>query len=391
MRGPDPALRIAFLTTDNREQHARYDLPSPVFGSAMTALLEGLVALPDALELHVVSCGKRPMPGSGRLGPNATFHQLVVPAIGWGRSAFLGCGLAVRRSLARLQPAVVHAQGTERDCAVSMMLAADGAKLLTIHGHMRGIAAVTRARFPSYYWLAATLERMALRKADAVVALNSHSRDRFEGVARRAEIIPNAVESCHFEVGHDAREAGILLCVGTVQAWKRQLELLEFLGVDPPFPKPWQLVFLGAADPRDPYARAFLDAVAARSGWCRHVGHVDRSGLLGWYRRASLVVIPSIEENCPMVVLEAMAAGLPVAGARSGGIPELVREGETGSLFDPRDATSVRQTLALALRDPALLARQGAAGRAIALRDHHPSVIASRHLELYRDIARNPR
>jgi glycosyltransferase involved in cell wall biosynthesis len=51
---------------------------------------------------------------------------------------------------------------------------------------------------------------------------------------------------------------------------------------------------------------------------------------------ASCVIVPSIwPENCPMIVLEALQAGVPVVGSRIGGIPELVTDGETGILVSP--------------------------------------------------------
>ena len=85
-----------------------------------------------------------------------------------------------------------------------------------------------------------------------------------------------------------------------------------------------------------------------------------------------------------MVVLEAMAAGVPVAAARVGGVPDLVRHGENGLLFDPKDpaamADAVREILTAR---PLKLASQG---RAEALRRFHPKIIAARHLEIYGEV-----
>ena len=53
-------MRIALLTTDNREHHRKYQLTQPYFGPAVEALLQGLAELPE-LEVHVVSCTQRPM------------------------------------------------------------------------------------------------------------------------------------------------------------------------------------------------------------------------------------------------------------------------------------------------------------------------------------------
>jgi glycosyltransferase involved in cell wall biosynthesis len=63
---------------------------------------------------------------------------------------------------------------------------------------------------------------------------------------------------------------------------------------------------------------------------------------------AAVAIVPSIwMENSPMTIYESYAVGLPVIGSDIGGIPELIDEGETGFLFEPKDvgelATAIRQ------------------------------------------------
>jgi glycosyltransferase involved in cell wall biosynthesis len=86
-----------------------------------------------------------------------------------------------------------------------------------------------------------------------------------------------------------------------------------------------------------------------------------------------------------MVVLEAMAAGLPVIASSIGGIPELVKDNVTGRCFDPYDVNNVRAILSESLADSCRLAAWGKAGRNEAMRSHHPQVVARQHLELYRE------
>jgi glycosyltransferase involved in cell wall biosynthesis len=70
-----------------------------------------------------------------------------------------------------------------------------------------------------------------------------------------------------------------------------------------------------------------------------------RSVMAAW-RRATLGVVPSIfPDPCPTVVLEAMAAGVPVVGSANGGMPDLVVDGETGILVPPGDAAALRNAL----------------------------------------------
>ena len=380
-------MKIAFLTTDNREQFGRYDDPEPYFGTAMSALLDGFALLPGDIEVHVVSCAKKPMRKPEKLASNIWFHQPLVPRAGWGRSAFAGCGLAVRKVLRDIRPDLVHAQGTERDCAVSMMLAPGMPRLLTIHGHMAKVAEVSGARFPSYYWMAARLEAMAVRRADGVVALTRYTEERVAAKARRTWIVPNAVDERFLKV-RNSPEAGLVLCVAHVHAWKRQVELMEALDAIPDEEKP-RLVFLGEASAGE-YGHRFATAIAARSSWCEHAGNVNRAGLLNWLARADLLVLPSIEDNCPMVALEAMAAGVPVAASDIGGIPDLVLHGVSGERFNPRDPVDMAAKVCLLLRDRTLRDRLASGARQHALGSYHPKVIAEKHVGIYRELKSEP-
>ena len=79
-----------------------------------------------------------------------------------------------------------------------------------------------------------------------------------------------------------------------------------------------------------------LKALAAEVGGdIEFLGFVSGEPLWKWVREARAIVLPSEwYENAPMSVLEAYACGKPVIGARIGGIPEMVQEGETGALFE---------------------------------------------------------
>src|SRR6185436_9154325 len=106
-------IRVALLTTDSREHFRDYDCPTPYFGSAPEALLEGLAAIPE-VEVHVISCLQRRIPSPEKLHPNIFYHGLYVPKLGWMRTAYQGCVRAVRQRLEQIRPDLVHGQGTER-------------------------------------------------------------------------------------------------------------------------------------------------------------------------------------------------------------------------------------------------------------------------------------
>src|SRR5262249_60783577 len=75
-------------------------------------------------------------------------------------------------------------------------------------------------------------------------------------------------------------------------------------------------------------------------------GHVGNARLLSLvYSAADVLVLPSLLENLPLVVLESMACGTPVIGSAVGGIPDMVRPGTTGWLFPAHDVTALRAAI----------------------------------------------
>lgn len=95
-------------------------------------------------------------------------------------------------------------------------------------------------------------------------------------------------------------------------------------------------------------------------------GYLKGAELATAYASADVFVFPSHTETFGQVVQEAMASGLPVIGARSGGTLDLVQEGVTGYLFEPLVATDLRAQLRRILADPAQRVAMGRAGRAVA-------------------------
>lgn len=91
--------------------------------------------------------------------------------------------------------------------------------------------------------------------------------------------------------------------------------------------------------------------------------------------QARVFALASRREGSPNAVLEAMAAGLPVAASRTGGIPDLVEHGRTGLLTRPEDPEDLGAALARLLSDADLCRAMGAAGREKAVRAHSPEAM----------------
>jgi len=379
-----PPMKIALLTTDGRQHFRDYDNPAPSFGTAPEALLQGFAAIPEA-EVHVVSCAQQRTRSPGKIAGNIFFHSLHVPKVGWLRTGYLGCIRAVRKKLKEIRPDIVHGQGTERDCAISAVFSGHP-NVITIHGNMRLIAQLNSAWPFSYEWLAARLETFTIPRSNGVVCITNYTRDAVADLAKKTWVVPNAVDAGFFEVRPkiNPEHPAVILCVGAICPRKNQNAFIRAL--DPlAARRKFRLLFLGGALDEDAYRLDFSELVRTRP-WCEHAGIVGRDKLRSHLREAALLALPSLEDNCPMVVLEAMAAGVPVVAARVGGVPDLIEDGKTGLFCDPLDAASMSGAVEKLLAQPPLARALAAEANRRARERFHPLVIARLHLEIYREV-----
>lgn len=106
------------------------------------------------------------------------------------------------------------------------------------------------------------------------------------------------------------------------------------------------------------------------SGLAHCLGVRERIDFLGFHRDAAalmpdldILVVPSLSEGTPLVILEAMSAGIPVVASAVGGIPEQIRHGREGLLVPVGDAGALADAVLLLLQRPGLARQLGDAGR----------------------------
>lgn len=381
-------IKVALLTTDSREHFKDYANPDPYFGTAPEALIEGFKLLKGEVEVHVVSClQKMPASSPGKLADNVYYHGLHVANIGWMKTGYLGCIEAVRRKLQEIQPDIVHGQGTERDCAICATFSGFP-NVLTIHGNMRLVAKFLRAKPLTYYWLAVRLEGLCLQKTSGVVAISSYTQSSVAPYTRRTWMVPNAVHPSFFDLPRKPDAQPRIFCAANIGSRKNQIGLIKALDALAAI-APIKLVFAGAGTDADAYYQDFKHMVGDRP-WCEYLGTLDRHALKTEMSRAMLGILPSFEDNCPMVVLEAAAAGLPFAASAIGGIPDLIEHGKTGLLFNPRQPASIRSSVESLIAGNGLAEQLATSARAHAVNQFSAESVAKRHLKVYQEVIANP-
>jgi glycosyltransferase involved in cell wall biosynthesis len=155
------------------------------------------------------------------------------------------------------------------------------------------------------------------------------------------------------------QEQPVVMTIGRLNVMKGHVHLLDAVpGLLERFPD--VAVVVAGRGHLQEQLQAQADALGV-SGAVRLLGQRSDARML--LDAADVFVLPSRHEGMPLVLLEAMDAGLPVVATRVIGSAEVVAEGETGLLVRPRDPAALGQALATLLADPALRERFGLAGR----------------------------
>jgi glycosyltransferase involved in cell wall biosynthesis len=374
-------VRIAFLVVDDRFNK---ELPTPVFGTAPSALLRGFEELGrEKIEVHVISCMPRVLPCPAKLAENIWFHGAHVPKWGFLRTLHSGCIRAVKRIVEEIRPDIIHAQGGESWCAVSGMFL-PYPKILTLHGILRVIDPLVKLKPRPYWKLQTLLERIAIPRYDGLLCISKHTRKHVADLARRTWIVPNATDPRYFRIIPNPTFPPVILYVGTVYGLKNQVGFLDAIA---PLAGESRFIlrFCGHVDRSTEYG-AKLGERIDRHDWCQEAGQLNRQQIEQELRSAAMLVLASFEENCPMVILEAMSAKVPVVASDVGGIPDLIENNVTGLLCDPHDADSMRDAVSKLLHNRALADALACQARIKAETQHSPLAVATRHLEIYQEM-----
>jgi len=265
------------------------------------------------------------------------------------------------------------------------------------------------------YALSSWVERTAVESADAVVAVSAGMRDDvlrcYPGVdPQRVQVVHNGIDTDEYQPDHSTavlERYGVdpdrpsVLFVGRITRQKGLPHLLRAaLSLDPGVQ-----VVLCAGSPDTEEIRAevtvLVDALRQdRDGvvWIEEM--VPKPDVVQLLTHATVFACPSVYEPMGIVNLEAMACETPVVATATGGIPEVVADGETGLLVPieqvtdgsgtPLDPARFEADLAVrlteVLADPARARAMGVAGRRRAVESFSWAAIATRTLDLYRTL-----
>jgi glycosyltransferase involved in cell wall biosynthesis len=249
---------------------------------------------------------------------------------------------------------------------------------------MNNIAPDRKKRF--IYWQ----ERRAIETADLVTspsqAMLDLTRSWLPHLPPASPVIPNpvAVDQFRFEKAQRARD---VLFVSRLERRKGLATIVAALPQMLARDAGLRLRFVGS-DGTDEWGRSWREQLVAAAPGDLHrltFDRVPRSDLAATYGRAGLSILPSVWENFPYALLEAMACGTPVVATRVGGVPELVGD-DCGRLVPPDDPAALVEAIGVVFGDESYRAALGRNARQRAEALFSTERVVPQMLDAYRSV-----
>jgi glycosyltransferase involved in cell wall biosynthesis len=226
----------------------------------------------------------------------------------------------------------------------------------------------------------------ALRRADAVIGLNSNDRACVEPALAdkaRYHALKPFLDAASFAPASGS-EPPRLVAIGMMRSGDK-LASYRVLGAALArlLDRPWRLAVIGDG-PARAEVEAALAPVADRVDWR---GAVREEAIPAALRSADLCLWPAVNEAYGLALLEAQAAGIPVVAGRSGGVGDVVADGESGVLVPVGDAGAFAAAVAALLGDAVRRRAMAAAARRRVLAEHDIGPASARLDRILRDLA----
>jgi glycosyltransferase involved in cell wall biosynthesis len=383
----DRPLRVVFLA------HAFPRTADDVTGGFLLRLATALRA--EGVEVAAVAPAAEGLAAAERLDGIAVRRYRYAPA----RAQRLAYAGEMHRRATSPSGAVALA-GLVGAGALALRRAARGADL--VHAHWwfpAGVQALAaRTGLPLVTTLHGTDVRLArsrpaaraacarvLRASARVTAVSGWLAAEAAGfapdLARPIAVAPMPVDDQAFSPGPPGRPRDELLFVGRLDRQKGAEVALRALAklTGPAAALPLRVV--GGGPDEAALRRLAGDlAVADRVRWD---GQVPQADLAGRYRRTAVLVVPGRDEGFGLVAVEGQLSGAPVVAAASGGLLDVVDDGQTGRTFPPGQPEALARTVEEVLADPEATARMTATARERAAARFGTAAAARRYAAVY--------
>ncbi len=205
----------------------------------------------------------------------------------------------------------------------------------------------------------AGLVRATMRRASRLVVPSSFLQEVFARHQMPADVVPNIVDLSRFHPAEPRATVQLIVARNLEPIYDNATALRAFARVLSEY-RDARLILAGTG-PEEPALRG-LAADLGITGQVHFAGRLERDAMAQCLRESRVSLNPSLADNMPNSVLEALASGVPVVSTRVGGVPHIVEDGETALLVPPGDPGAMAAAVLRLLREPALAERLRTAG-----------------------------
>jgi glycosyltransferase involved in cell wall biosynthesis len=276
--------------------------------------------------------------------------RLLGKSNGW----LLSNALGIREAASALQPDVVHYHQPDVRPLYGRLAGITAPSVITLHS----LAAFDPGAPPALTALA----RTNLVSATELIAVSPDVRDGLppDSATPPVAVVPNGVDLAAFTRSAASHSldppSPVILCVGRVTRDKGVVDLLEATALLLERVPDARLVVAGP--PVDVDVAAEAERIGLDPARIETPGSVPTLELVRLLHRAAVLVMPSrLREGQGRVIIEAMAAGVPVVATSVGAVPGLLEHGDAGVLSPPGDLTALASAIVSVLEDRALRER----------------------------------
>jgi len=274
------------------------------------------------------------------------------------------------RAVARLLPYLVTLWGALGRADVAHLMANSGwswhlfaAPAIWI-GRLRGTPVVVNYRggfAGDFLARQAGWVRFSLRRAARLIVPSGFLRAVFAEHRMTADIVPNIVDTGRFNPGSETADVppAILVARNLEPIYDNASAIRAFALVKERVPSA-QLIIAGSG-PEEARLKQLAESLTLDDS-IRFTGRVEASDMPALYRSAGVALNPSLVDNMPNSVLEALAAGVPVVSTRVGGVPYIVEHEKNALLVEAGAAAEMAEAIVRILTEPELAERLRTAG-----------------------------
>jgi len=260
--------------------------------------------------------------------------------------------------------------------------------LLTLHGIAhKEIKFFPKYKQPFYYLLYVKRFEKILKYLRYLVSTNPYGKELFKNKTNATVFdICNPVTDEFFDLNNEPQKNRILY-ISAISRMKNLLTVIKALNLVKSENKDFKLMVAGRIKDKDYFNEitTYINKYNLTNN-IEYLGIITDKQKLEEFSKMSFLILPSLNDQAPMVISEAFAAGKPVIASNIGGIPYMVDNEKNGLLIEPKNEKDIADKITYFLENPDMTKSMGSNGKKYAKTYHSLKTIVQKYKNAYEEI-----